>query len=445
MYRFAEENLDKWIKEEIPTPILLRGARQVGKSYLANKIAEKNDLDLLILNFEENYKLKDFFTEDLNAQKILQKIELFFHKEIIKGKTLLFLDEIQQCPRALLAIRFLYEQVPGLHILAAGSLLEFLLKSSDISIPVGRIEYLFIQPMSFLEFLIARNNTAALKIIKNIDLNNPPDQTVHELLLEEFKLYMFLGGMPAVVNQYLETNDLLQSIRRQNILLNTYRDDFLKYSKKAQESSLHLVFDNIPGLLGRKFKYANISTDIRSSSLKDALDLLCHSGVVTKINKSKTAGMPLFAQVSEKDFKVNFLDIGLCYRMLGMNLDILENKDLHNVSSGGLAEQVVGQELLSYQDLNQKPRLVYWEKDGREISAELDFLYEYNGEIFGVEVKAGKTGTLKSLYQFMKKYNSRFGIRISQLPLSFENNILSVPFYAINSLNSLIMQCLKPI
>ena len=440
MWRLVETELEKWSKQAEPKPLILRGARQVGKTYIVEKFARDNFKEFININFEASPSIKNYFNEDLDPHLIIQKLELKFKTKINKSTTLIFFDEIQACPRAIQALRFFYEKLPGLHIIAAGSLLEFTLRSGEISMPVGRVQYIFLRPLSFKEFLLAVDNEQALQYIEQISLAKGVDEDIHEIILAEFKKYMLLGGMPAIVKKYIETASLLDCSQEQNDIINTYRDDFSKYAKEKKLRYLDLIVENVPRLLGKKFKYAKIDPDIRSLYFKEALWLLNRSGLVDIIKTASGQALPMGATASDRNFKVNFLDCGLVYRMLDLDESIMETSNIHNLAAGGLAEQIVGQELMAYQDSHSKPELFYWERNGKETSAEVDFLYQYKTNIYGIEVKAGKTGKLQSLHQYMKKYKSPLGIKISQEKLRLDENILSVPVYAISRLEALLAE-----
>jgi uncharacterized protein len=438
MRRKIEEELKIWKDSKKPKPLLLRGARQVGKTFTVEKFGKESFENLIVINFEEDASFISIFENELDPEKILQKIKLRFKKEIQCSTTLIFLDEIQLCPRAIQAMRFFYEKLPGLHIIGAGSLLEFALRSGEISIPVGRVKYLFMRPLSFEEFLEVRNNYQALEFINKLSLKDPLDDQIHEELLKEFRLYALIGGMPGLVQEYLDTEDIFSVGQEQIDLMNTYKDDFSKYSKNKENFYMNILLKKLPSLLGTKFKYSKIDPEIRTEYLKEAVFLLEKSQLIHRIRRASGAGLPFESHSSEKDFKLIFLDIGIANSFLDLFKDLTESENLENLASGALAEQIVGQELAAYQSPYKKSELYYWERDGKESSAEVDYLFSYLGQIYGIEVKAGKTGKLKSLYQFIKKYNSAFGIRISSQRLGFERDILSVPFYGIKVLGTLI-------
>lgn len=442
MWRSIELELEKWAKGAEPKPLLLRGARQVGKTHCVEELARKHFKEFININFETDFSIRNYFDADLDPHTIIQKLELKFKTKINKQTSLIFFDEIQACPQAIQALRYFYEKIPGLHIIAAGSLLEFTLRSGEISMPVGRVQYLFLRPLSFKEFLLATNNNQALEFINQISLTKGIDEDIHTIILEEFKKYMLIGGMPAVVKKYIETGSYLDCQQEQNDLINTYKDDFSKYAKERQLRYLDLIIENVPRLLGKKFKYSKIDPDIQSKYFKEALWLLNRSGLIDIIKAAGGQALPMGATASDRNFKVNLLDCGLAYRILDLDESILETSNIHNLAAGGLAEQIVGQELLVYQDTHSKPELYYWERNGGKNSAEVDFLYQYKTNIYGIEVKAGKTGKLQSLYQYMKKYKLELGIKISQENLGLAKGVLSIPVYAISRIEDLVSEAL---
>ena len=450
MYRFIEEELMKWRRAEKPNPVLLRGARQVGKTYVIEKFAIENFDEYIYINFEFNFEYKNIFS-DPDPQKIGNKIFQEFGKKLINQKTLVFLDEVQDCPEAIIAMRYFFEKNPGLHIIATGSLLEFLLNSGEISIPVGRIDFLFLGPLTFYEFLIERYNGSKdiVNEIKLMDLNKPLDDFSHNKLLDEVKKYFYLGGMPAVLNQYFlkekELGERSEAIDKElSKILYSYKKDFGKYSNLAMHKYLESVFINSVKQIGEKFKYSKIDKELNSQEIKKAYELLVDVGVLLKIRKASAAGLPLEANSSEKHFKTLFLDVGLACKLLGSDSEIineiLNSESFHSLAQGAITEQFVGQELLSLKPYYEEPKLYYWEREAKNSSAEIDYLIAYKGRIWPIEVKSGKTGRLKSLHLLLEEYKIPFGIRICQKKLEFDNNVLSVPFYAIAEIPRLIKQ-----
>lgn len=456
MYRFIEKELKKWSLEAKPHPLMLRGARQVGKSYLVENFAKKNFNEFININFDLEPETKKIF-EDLSPHKILEKIQAKLGVKITIGKTLIFLDEIQECHQAIKSLRYFYEKIPGLHIISAGSLLDFALESGEFSMPVGRMHFLFMHPMSFHEYIYQRDkgDSLLLKQIKELSLTSAIDDFTHQILLDEVKRYNILGGMPEVIEKYFtKTSDLnlveAYSKIQSSILLN-YREDFHKYSTEAKYKYLERVFKSVPKLVGKKFKYSNIDRDgdlkkDESKALKEATLLLSKANIINYVKCTSMAGLPFDAEASDRNFKAIFLDTGLMIKALGSNTDILEEvlnaKDFHSIASGAIAEQFVGQELLAALPCYEEPKLYYWAREDSNSSAEVDYLINIGTRIFPIEVKAGKTGRLTSLNMAVEKYKLPFGIRISQKKLELENRVLSVPFYAIPEIPRLVKSLL---
>ena len=440
MFRYIENELKSWRKQAKHKPILLRGARQVGKSYIVEKFAAENFTNFIKIDFEKEVKYHDFFSGDLNMKFILEKIALSKNKRFDIENTLIFFDEIQECPRAITALRYIYEELPELCCIAAGSLLEFALMKHEVSMPVGRIQYLYMQPVSFYEYLIAINAEAKINYIKSLSLQATQDSQIHDLLIEEFKKYMFIGGMPEVLDAYIKNTSLQEVLQIQQSIIDTYRDDFRKYSTKAQHKYVEKTFDTAAKIIGQKFKYSKIDSDAESKDIKDALELLCKARLFKKVAKTSGESIPLSFHASMKHFKVIFLDVGLMHNMLGISQEVLVDKDLHNLAAGALAEQACGQELMAYQDYHRNQELYYWERDGRNISAELDYVSVFNNQPYGIEVKSGKRGKLKSLYSFMRDYKHKLGICVTADELSFERDIVKIPIYAVAEIERILCE-----
>lgn len=447
MKRIYEDKLQEWQAESQPMPILLRGARQVGKSYIVEKFAKENFKNHISINFEFEPEFCEYFENTLDPQIILEKICSLKSQEFTKGKTLLFLDEIQVCPRAILALRYFYEKMPGAHVIGAGSLLDFALEEQSISFPVGRIQFMFLQPMSFYEFLMALGEDGLLKHIQQLKLGEQHDHIIHERLLENIRRYFILGGMPKILDKYLEVRNFISPIDIQDILIYDYREDFSKYAKIVKHKYLQKVFEAVPKQVTEKFKYSKVDPDIKSRELKEALESLEKARIVHKVKSTSGSGLPFEAEASEKHFKSIFLDIGLMQNLLGMDQglsqEIIRAKNFHSIAAGSLAEQFVGQELLANSSFNKEKRIYYWERRAKASTAEVDYLTAIGNKIVPIEVKADKDGHLKSLKIFMEKYNSPLGIKISQGQLELRGKILSIPFYMIGEIPRLGAEVIK--
>lgn len=333
MKRLIEKELLKWKNQEDRLPLILRGARQVGKSFTIEKFGKENFKNVVTLNFEFKPDFADCF-ESLDPNRIVSRIELMTETDITDEHSLLFLDEIQQCPRALLALRYFKEKRPNLHVIAAGSLLEFVLKEEDFSFPVGRVMFLYMRPLSFYEFLFNSGYIKLLKEIENTSFDQIMDKSVHEHTLRLVREYMLVGGMPAVVNKYIETKSFLEVHRIQSSLLESYRNDFGKYASKAQFKYLQRLFDRAPFLVGKVFKYAKVDPDARSRELKVALDQLCWTGLINRVFHTSANGIPLQSEVNEKKFKLVFLDIGLMQNANKIDPNIILTQDIWKVNEG---------------------------------------------------------------------------------------------------------------
>ena len=437
MKRDIEKNLKEWKKAEKRHPIIVRGARQIGKSYIIREFGKREFSSFVELNLEQNQGYRDCF-ESLEPIKILNAIAILTGQSVIPGKTLLFIDEIQQCPRAILAMRYFYEQMPSLHCIGAGSLLEFTLNAPDFRMPVGRIQYLFMTPLSFGEFIDAVGDGESRKFLNDYDWKRPVPEGVHHKLLGRVKDYMMIGGMPGVVQEYLDSGRMDACMNIQNILTQTYRDDFGKYSTHSKQGHLQKLFTSVPKLTGQKFKYSQVDPDTQSRELKAALLLLEQAGVLYRIRKTSGAGVPLEAMADERNFKVSFLDVGLAQNVCGLSRDILLAKDLLQVNAGALAEQFVAQELIALQDKLQKPSLFYWAREAKNSNAEIDFLVARGASVIPLEVKAGKTGSLKSLHLFNQEYHPPVSIKVSSSMPCVNGALINCPLYAMEQLFRII-------
>jgi uncharacterized protein len=436
MDRTLEKRLQEWKNDERRFPLLLRGARQVGKTYLVEKLGRTSFESYVSVNFESQPEAMACF-DSLDPEEILVRLQLTLKQSIYPGKTLLFLDEIQAFPKAIIALRYFKEKLPKLHVIGAGSLLEFALAEKKFSFPVGRIQFMYLKPLSFHEYVLARGKSKMLEKLQQITLQMPPDMQQHLEMMKLVKEYFLVGGMPAAVDFFCKNLSLNDANKVQDILLSTYRADFSKYATPAEQEYLKIVFDGLFQMVGQQFKYSKIDPDIRSRELKNALKHLEWAGLVEYIYASSASGIPLSVQVKHSQFKICFLDIGLLQRFLDIDPDIVMKEDLILINRGAIAEQFVGQELSAYTDSSKRSQLFYWQREKKTSDAEIDYLVTIDRHIIPIEVKAGAHGRLRSLQQFMTEKKSPLGIRISQHPLSFENNILSIPFYLIADLPKL--------
>ncbi len=439
MKRFLEKELIFWKNKKDRLPLLLRGARQVGKSYLVEYFGKNHFDNVVVVDFERRPEIKKAF-QSREPSEIIKQIEIALQQKIVYGKTLLFFDEIQECPEAFISLRYFKELVPELHVIAAGSLMEFLLNHEKYSFPVGRVEFLYLRPFSFLEFLqaVAPMVAERLRACATSEKILPLE---HEELLKWVRQYLFVGGMPAAITAFLTANSLYESQIVHQRIIQSYQSDFGKYATHAQHRYLQMIFQKAPVIVGHVLKYIHIDRESRSRDLKPALSLLEQTGLLLRVFATSAAGVPLHAHVKDHRFKLLYLDVGLLQTACQADATDFFEKDILQINSGIIAEQFVGQELLTADSPHLNRSLLFWEKD--EGNAEVDYLITVDAQIIPIEVKAGATGSLRSLHSFMKMKNSPLGIRISELPLSLEEGVLSVPFYLVPFIKDLVLLALS--
>lgn len=316
MKRLIESDLTDWKNKKDRKVLLLRGARQVGKTYSIRKLGESFQ-NFVEVNFEEEPQIHKFFEKSINPENIVEKLSIFYGQSIYPGSTLLFFDEIQACPNAIRSLRFFYEKMPQLHVIAAGSLLEFAI-SQIPSFGVGRIHSLFMYPMSFEEYLIAAGLSRYANLVKDSSPQKPIDPVFHQEILEQLKIFMLIGGMPEVVNTYLNTKDFAECQRILENLRTTIFDDFSKYKEKSPTTRLQVVFNSIISQTGNKFIYSHAGEE-RAALYSEALNLLVNAGLAFKIFHTSASGLPLGSQINPKKFKVLLFDTGIYQQISGMN------------------------------------------------------------------------------------------------------------------------------
>lgn len=436
MKRALFDKLLEWKNNPRHKPLLLRGARQVGKSYVIAQLGATFE-KFHAINFELEPEYKQCFNS-LKPDQILQSIALISNEIVKPNQSLLFLDEIQECPNAIIALRYFKELMPDLHVIGAGSLLEFALSKKNLHMPVGRVQFMHLQPLSFREYLEAHSYTSLNLYLSEVTFQQPFNEVAHQKLLKLVKEYLALGGMPEVHEDFLINHDILSCQNIQTSLLATYRRDFGKYAPHNMHEYLETVFKNAPNLIGQQIKYVDFNREYRSRDLKNAIELLEKAGVLQRIFSTAASGFPLSSTLNEKKFKLVYLDVGLANRNSKIDIMTLLNQEIDFINSGHIMEQYVGQELLAYSPFDEEPELYFWERDKLGSQAELDYVITRHGKIIPLEVKAGKTGRLKSLRIFMEEKKSPLGIRISQNPLQYENGILSVPYYLLSEMGRIL-------
>jgi uncharacterized protein len=430
MRRLIDNYLQRWKNSAQHKPLLLRGARQVGKTHAVRQLGKTFD-EFVEINFELQTDALLIFERDPQPQRIVMELSLLMGKRITPGSTLLFFDEVQAAPRALLALRYFWELLPELHIVAAGSLFDF--TTEPLEITVGRVILLHMYPMSFLEFLWALNQDLLAHDILHHTLDNPLSAPIHRKLLVLLGQYLAIGGMPEVVKCWSTTQDPHTCLQIHTTLIDTYRQDFGKCGTKFQIKYLDLLFDQVPLQVGHKFKYSKIEGEYRKRELAPCLELLTAAGVIHRVVKSAGNGMPIGAEADPHDFKVIFLDVALRQATLGLDLRAwFINPVQQFINKGKLVEAFVGQELMAYADSVKKANLYYWHRGVRGSEAEIDYISQVGEHIIPIEAKSGAGTTLKSMHSFLQTHNnSPYGIRFSTNHYSRYEKIHSYPLYAI--------------
>ncbi|MEI6242673.1 MAG: AAA family ATPase [Chlamydiota bacterium] len=431
--RLVDWHLKKWKDNIHRKPLLIRGARQTGKTYAVRKLGKHFD-NMIEVNFELAKDARPIFEKDLKPERILRDLSLHFDKEIKPGNTLLFFDEIQEAPQAILALRYFYELMPSLHVIAAGSLFDFALEK--VGLPVGRVSSIHLYPLSFVEFLAAGGHNLILKAILDNSQKIPFSESVHAKIMNLVGEYLAIGGMPEAVAKWISSRNAKESFQVHHDLISSYRQDFEKYAEKHQLIYMEALFNQIPPMIGEQFQYKNIHGNYRKRELSPCLDLLCKANVIHKIHHSAGNGIPLGAEINPEWFKIIFVDVALCQATLGFDLSTwFLQPGIEFVNRGAITEAFVGQELLCYAHPYRKTDLYYWRRVAKSSTAELDFLYEYNREIIPIEVKSGHGGKLKSMNLFLAEHQkSPYGIRFSAQNYSVFEKIDSRPLYDVVSL-----------
>lgn len=451
--RSIDHYLTEWASRSIHKPILLRGARQVGKSSAVRHLGKLFE-SFLELNLEMEPQYKSVFKPDLNVNRIVSQISAMAGVKIEEGKTLLFIDEIQECPEAIMSLRFFKEIMPNLHIIAAGSLLEFALADLP-TFGVGRIHSMFMYPMTFDEFLLANGEDLLINARNTATAKTPLPQPLHEKLVGLFRTYMLVGGMPECVAKWVETNDYLQCQEVQNDILVSYEDDFPKYKKKADVNLLRSILRSATVQATRKFVYSKVG-EYKTSEVKNALNLLILAGLLIPVTHTNANGIPLGSEADNSYRKMLFFDCGLMLRLLGITMgdtttlttQILTKTAADLVNKGIMAEQVAGLELLHYMTPNLRHELYYWTRISKNSQAEIDYLQTSHLTILPIEVKAGSQGGMKSLWSFMREKHLTEAVRCSLenfgefIYTDKENNdavrhVNICPLYAISQIDKL--------
>lgn len=442
LHRHIDSVLLEWKNRKIHKPLLLRGARQVGKSTAVRHLGEQFEY-FIDANFEKNPSLKMLFTTDKSIRDIAAGIGALYDTPIVPGKTLLFLDEIQACPDALHSLWFFKEDFPELHVIAAGSLLELALKELP-SFGVGRVTSRYMYPFSFDEFLLATGHPMWIEAKNQATAENPLPDALHIQLVNAFRTFLLTGGMPDAVLAWVENNEFSSCQEVIAEIADSYQDDFKKYAKKISPELLRAVLQSAVMQVGKKFVYSHVEGGYSTNDVKKALTFLCDAGILYRVQHTAANGIPLGAEVNPKFNKYVLLDSGLLLHLLNMGVygassltaSILSDTAADLVNKGSLTEMVAGLELLKYSSPMQKPELYYWENLANGTTSEVDYIINRNMQVVPIEVKSGTSGKMKSLRVFMEKKHLHYAIRCSLENFArIENEtIVILPLYAISNL-----------
>ena len=437
MLRRISSDLKRWLHRKDRRPLLLRGARQVGKTWLARDLAGAEGLDLVEVNFELRPDAKEAFRK-LQPGEILKNLAYLGFPVPRPGASLLFLDEIQDCPAAIAALRYFHELMPDLAVLASGSLLEFAMQAGEFSLPVGRVETLWVHPMGFAEFLRANGHEALADALES---HNPDDSLpgiAHVKAMEELRDYLFCGGMPAAVKSLAEDRDVEACRRTHLSILQTYRQDFAKYAPRIKADIAERLFLRAPGLVGGRLKFSAIDPDRRSSEIRPAVEAVEKAGVIRRVFHSAGQSLPLATDSNPRIAKLVMLDVGLMHAALRIDAELIQEPDLLAIHRGAVAEQFAAQELLACGPADREPELYFWAREQRNSQAEVDFLIASGSKVLPIEVKSGSSGSLKSLNLFLDSHRQTpLGVRLHGGRQLREDRILHLPLYAAGTIHRL--------
>lgn len=433
MYRIAMEKLYRWKVSRRRKPLLIQGARQVGKTWLMKEFGRSAYRDMVYINFDSNSRMAELFASDLNTDRLIMGIELYAGKKIDPDSTLLIFDEVQEVPRALSSLKYFYENAPQYHIICAGSLLGIALHEGT-SFPVGKVDFLELYPLSFREFLMAVTGTQFAKLLDSQDYKMIT--SFKQTYIEALKQYYFIGGMPEAVKNFTEERDFYEVREVQKRILAAYEQDFSKHAPLEIVPKIRMVWNSIPSQLAKenkKFLYGLVREGGRAKEYETAIMWLCDCGLVYKIERVKGGGIPLKAYVDQKAFKLFVVDVGLLGCMTGLSPKILlDGNDLFTEFKGALTEQYVCQQLKTLENLS-----IYYYTNDRG-SCEVDFVVDTGERTVPVEVKAEVNLKAKSLKTYYEKYQPEISIRTSMADYRPEEWLMNLPLYAIEEICSCI-------
>ncbi len=435
----------EWKNRKKRKPLVIRGARQVGKTSAVNLFAEDSFKTYIYINLEQEDDLA-LFSRMNPVRELIQAIQLKFNKKVIPGNTLIFIDEIQNSSIAMNQLRYFYEEMPDLHVAAAGSLLEVKMKSEGFSFPVGRVEYCYMHPVTFEEYLSAMKETESLDYINSVRPEKKIPVEIHNTLMKKYQEYLLVGGMPEAVAGYEDSKSLIDIDPVYESILTGFKDDVLKYASIAKAKYLQYLVEHASKYIGLPVKYENFGgSGFRSREMSEAFDVLEKAMVISRVYASASSQLPMVNNL-RKSPKLLYLDTGLVNYQVGLRTEIMNIKDINAVYHGQLSEQIVGQALLS-QATRKNINLSYWFREQKGSISEIDYLISSHNRLIPVEVKSGKSGTLRSLHNFIDESKNDFAVRIYSgmmgiekilTPRNKQYTLFSIPFYLLQRIEQLL-------
>ncbi|MFN8259188.1 MAG: AAA family ATPase [Bacteroidales bacterium] len=428
LYRSIDDELKKWSLSNERKPLLLRGARQVGKSSAVRNLG-RDFKYFAEINFESDRGVHGFFEGNLEPFDICEKLSLYYGVPVRPNETLLFFDEIQACVPAISSLRYFYEKYPEIHLIAAGSLLEFALEELP-SFAVGRVRSMFMYPFSFNEYLKALGLDNLINAKQKADYSMPLSQPIHNKLNDHLKKFLVLGGMPEVVSKYVSGSDILECMRTIDDIVISYKSDFAKYKKRVNPLRMQNVLLSAADQAGGRFVYSRAEKESSYRQIKEAIDLLIMAGLLIPVYRTSGNGIPLGAETDLSQFKIILIDTGVFQRILNLDIsDLFISDNWDMINKGSIAEQYAGLELIKAAGPYLQPSLYYWTKESRNSHAELDYLVQKGQSILPVEIKSGSKGSMKSMLIYLEEKNQAFGIRSSTENFSQYQKVKVHPLY----------------
>lgn len=431
MERLLYKQLLEWKAQDNRKPLLLQGARQVGKTYLLKEFAKREYTDCAYFNFEQTPELGKLFDSSLAPRILIEALAAFTGKKIEPGSTLIFFDEIQAFPRAITSLKYFCEEAPHYHIVSAGSLLGVSMGKPS-GFPVGKVNFMTLYPMTFFEYLAAQGENSLLKLLQEKEITEPLLEPFHQKLTRLFKYYLYTGGLPEVVRDYINNGDIKKVRELQKEILNAYQRDFSKYSTPSEAIRISEVWQSIPVQLARenkKFKYSDVVKGGRASRLETSIEWLRKAGLIYIVYNIKTPKLPLAGYIDHTKFKIYMVDPGLLGALLEVpSKAIILGDQLFSGYNGAFIENAVANELIA---AGESGGIFYWTSKSE---AEVDFVFSMDGTVYPLEVKSGLSRRVKSLRVYAEKYSPRRVFRASPRNFTGDGDLINIPLYAVSLL-----------